>query len=149
VYKIEQDRSKALAKDYNDLQTTSLKTLLEFGTKTAKASISTLNDALKTGDFKEATTAFNDYAKAVKTDNSKTYKQKTFDLARANNLITNIEKQNPNSELVKGLELIRKENEMLRKELKATNNKLDAIERNTHGTKNNTNNEYLKVVGEA
>jgi len=143
-----QSSLKNLAKGLYDLQAYANKELRSFGIQTANQIGYTLQDAINRADYSEAKTAFGELVKQTKDDSSLTYKEKIFQIARANKIVQDIPKKDPNADIVKGLELLRKENEALRREQEETNKKLDAIEKHTYRTQIAVDNEYNKVVGQ-
>ena len=142
------DELKSAGQEYYDLQKDSMQTLLDFGKVSTESYMASLESAVNNADFAGAKEAFDDIISSVNDNKTLTYKEKVFKVADANNTIGNFENNNPNSDIVKGLELLREENKELRKELKTSNKRLENIERNTGRTSTNTDNEYLKIVGE-
>jgi len=143
----EKNRLKDMAKGLYDLTKSARDAVLEFGEQSIEVSMMSLNDYINNADYDGAKKAFDEIANNIKDDGSLTYKDKVFSLARANNQIQGIEKKDPNADIVKGLELLREENEKLREEQRISNERLKEIERNTYVTKNNTDDEYRKIVG--
>lgn len=133
------DAISELSQNLYDLTIKGTESVLSFNATSIDKTFGSLEGYLNNQDYVGASSAFDNIITAANEDTQSTYKSRLFSIARANNMIQGIEANNPNAEIVKELQMLRKENEGMKE-------KLNEIEYNTHKS-NTLISTNTKVVG--